>query len=236
MAAKKEFNAMFKKRATLLIAGAVVWAFIAANYLFYFSYFNRTKYIDSGFKMAMRKGYYSAGRGRILDKNGVPLAWSERFFDLLLLKAPELPKFQKMLDAKLRHIFPDIKSCSSTPSYTVIYYNIPPNKIAGLERTIHEFPDLKIIPRTERVVVDYPEIKKVIGKVKMSNSLLCGISGIELQFDETLTGKVGIYTVMLDRHKNFINGTWHLVKKAQAGEDIILSSSCTELKHAGRKP
>ena len=233
MAAQKEFNAVFKKRATLLMAGAVIWALIAANYLFYFSYLNRTKYIDAGYKLAMRQGYYSAGRGRILDKNGIPLAWSERFFDLFLLKPPELPKFQKMLDTKLRHIFKDIKPCASALPFSVIYYNIPPDEIPRLERIIHEFPDLKIIPRTERVVVDHPEVKKLIGKVEMRDGLLYGINGIELQFDQTLTGQLGTYTVMLDRHKNFINGTWHLVKKAKPGEDITLQSSCAELKNKG---
>lgn len=235
MGARKNFNAMFKQRATLLMIGAVIWALIAASYLFYFAHYNRTEYINSGFKMALRKGYYSAGRGRILDKNGVPLAWSERFFDLLLLNAPKLPKFQKMLDAKLRHILPEIKSCTMIPSFAVIYYNIPPDKIARLERTIHQFPNLKIIPRTERVVVDYPGVKNYIGQVKMNDVLLSGISGIELQFNETLAGKVGVYTVMLDRHKNFINGTWRLIKKAQPGEDIMLKSSCAELKKAGVK-
>ncbi len=236
MVKKQEFNAMFKKRATLLTIGFVIWALIAAGYLFYFAHLNRTKYINSGFKMAQRKGYYSAGRGRILDKDGIPLAWSERFFDLLLLNAPELPKFQKMLDVKLKHIFPDIKSCTVTPPFSVIYYNIPPNKIAGLERTIHEFPNLKIIPRTERVVVDYPGVKKFIGQVKMNDVLLSGLSGMELKFNETLTGKVGVYTVMLDRHKNFINGTWHLIKKAQPGKDVMLKLSCAELKNMGTKP
>lgn len=235
MAVNKEFNVVFKKRATLLMAGAVIWALITVNYLFYFSYLNRAEYINAGYKLAMRRGYYSAGRGRILDKNGVPLAWSERFFDLFLLKSPELPKFQKMLDAKLRHIFQDIKSCTSIAPFSVIYYNIPPNEIPRLERIIHEFPDLKIIPRTERVVVDHPEIKKLIGKVEMRDGLLAGISGIELQFDQTLTGQVGSYTVMLDRHKNFINGTWSLVKKAKPGGDITLQSSCAELKSEGKQ-
>jgi cell division protein FtsI/penicillin-binding protein 2 len=236
MPEKKEFNSIFKKRATLLILGAVAWALIAVGYLFHFAYINQEKYINAGVKLAMRKGYYSAGRGRILDKNGIPLAWSERFFDLVILKHPELPKFQKKLDDKLQHIFQDIKPCTSVAPFSVIYYNIPPNKIAVLERIIHEFPDLKIIPRTERVVVDYPGIKKAIGKVQMRDGLLCGINGIELQFDQTLTGQVGSYTVMLDRHKNFINGTWKLVKKAKAGEDIILTSSCAELKNTGNKP
>jgi|GEM_PF-1716526 len=230
MAVKKEFNTIFKKRATLLMAGAVIWTLIAANYLLYFSYLNRTKYINAGYKLAMRQGYYSAGRGRILDKNGIPLAWSERFFDLFLLKPPARPRFKKMLDNKLHHIFQDIKPCASVLPFSVIYYNIPPNKIPRLEQIIHEFPDLKIIPRTERVVVDHPEIKKLIGKVEMRDGLLCGTSGIELQFNQALSGQMGSYTVMLDRHKNFINGTWHLVKKANPGDDITLQSSCAELK------
>jgi cell division protein FtsI/penicillin-binding protein 2 len=230
MAVKKEFNTIFKKRATLLMAGVVIWTLIAANYLLYFSYLNRTKYLNAGHKLAMRQGYYSAGRGRILDKNGLPLAWSERFFDLFLFKPPAQPRFKKMLDNKLHHILPNIKPCSTVSSFSVIYYDIPPNKIPQLEQIIHEFPDLKIIPRTERVVVDHPEIKKLIGKVEMRDGLLCGISGIELQFNQTLSGQMGSYTVMLDRHKNFINGTWHLIKKAVPGDDITLQSSCAELK------
>lgn len=232
----QKFNAIFKKRAILLLAGTAIWALIAVSYLFYFAYIARDKYIKSGLKLAMRKGYYSAGRGRILDKNGVPLAWSERFFDLLLLKPPELPKFQQVLDNKLQHILSDIKPCHSVKPLSVIYYNIPPNKIATLEQLIHEFPDLKIIPRTERVVVNYPTIKKAVGKVAMRDGILCGISGFELQFNQTLSAKLGSYTVMLDRHKNFINGTWRLEKKSQPGKDIRLKLSCAELKNSESKP
>ncbi len=232
---QEEFNIRFKKRALILLALFTVWVFIAATTLLYFSLINRNKYIIEGYKLAMRRGYYSAGRGRIMDSKHVPLAWSERFFDLLLLKPPELPRFKLLMEQKLHRILPKFKGIKFPGACQVIYYNIPPNKIAGLERLIHQFPDLKIVPRTERVVVDIPHLKEQIGKVAMRDGMLHGVSGFELQYDQVLSGELGVYTIMLDRHKNFISGTWHLIKAAKPGEDVVLPFSCAELKKRYRK-
>jgi cell division protein FtsI/penicillin-binding protein 2 len=221
----------FKKRASLLLWGVLVWAILATCWLFYYSVFARQKYIELGNKIAVRQGVYYAGRGRILDKNDRVLAWSEKYFDLYLMSSEDDPNIRSMTLRKVTEILPDAALHRVKDSNFLLKREISPEKIIALEPLLTKFPDVKIFPRNERKVIDYSEVRNYIGRVESSEGNQHGVNGIEKEFDSVLAGTAGIYEVMLDRHKNWVPGTWLLKRKAQSGNDIKLDISFEEIKN-----
>jgi len=222
----------FQSRATRILWIILVWAILASCWFFYYSVFARQKYLELGNKLAMRQGNYYAGRGRILDKNDRVLAWSERYFDLYLMCSEEDPNIQEMTLDKVKEILPEAAFFRVKEAVFLLKREVPPEKIIALEPLLIKFPDLKILPRTVRKVVDYAEVRSYIGHVELQQEgRATGISGIEKECDSDLAGSMGIYEVMLDRHKNWVPGTWQLKSKAVPGKDVKLDLSLEEIKN-----
>lgn len=221
----------FKILASRLLWCILVWAILASCWLFYYSVSARQKYIELGNKIAVRQGVYYAGRGRILDKNDRVLAWSEKYFDLYLMSSEDDPNIRSMTLRKVTEILPDAALHRVKDSDFLLKREISPEKIIALEPLLTKFPDLKIFPRTERKVVDYMEVRNYIGRVESRDGNQHGVSGIEKEYDSILAGTGGVYEVMLDRHKNWVQGTWLLKRKAVSGNDVKLDVSLEEIKN-----
>lgn len=221
----------FQIRAVRILRVILVWAILASCWFFYYSVLARQKYLEMGNRMAIRQGYYYAGRGRILDKNERVLAWSERYFDLYLMSSEEDPNIQQMSLDKVREILPDAAFLRVKESVFLLKREVPPEKIIELEPLLTKFPDLKILPRTVRKVVDYAEVRNYIGYVELKDGRPSGVSGIEKEYDNSLAGTIGVYEVMLDRHKNWVPETWRLKSKAVPGKDVKLNLSLEEIKN-----
>ena len=71
-------EAVSGKRAWILFSLLALWALIAVGRGFWLAGPAAERYIREGEKLARVHGRIPAPRGRILDCNGVPLAWSER--------------------------------------------------------------------------------------------------------------------------------------------------------------
>ncbi|MFA6101771.1 MAG: hypothetical protein WCV67_01685 [Victivallaceae bacterium] len=220
----------FKLRAVRLLWCILIWAVLASCWLFYYSVFARQKYIELGNKIAVRQGTYYAGRGRILDKNDRVLAWSEKYFDLYLISLEEDPNIRSMILRKVTEIMPEAALHRVKDSVFMLKREMSPEKIIALEPLLTKFPDLKILSRTERKVVDYAEVRNYIGRVEFKDGNQHGVSGIEKDYDSVLSGIGGIYEVMLDRHKNWVQGTWLLKRKAVSGNDVKLDVSIEDIK------
>ncbi len=220
----------FKLRAVRLLWCILIWAVLASCWLFYYSVFARQKYIELGNKIAVRQGTYYAGRGRILDKNDRVLAWSEKYFDLYLISLEEDPNIRSMVLRKVAEIMPEAALHRVKDSVFMLKREISPEKIIALEPLLTKFPDLKILSRTERKVVDYAEVRNYIGRVEFKDGNQHGVSGIEKDYDNVLSGLGGIYEVMLDRHKNWVQGTWLLKRRAVPGNDVKLDVSIEDIK------
>jgi cell division protein FtsI/penicillin-binding protein 2 len=85
------------------------------------------------------------------------------------------------------------------------------------------------MPRVERRRIDYPIIKKLLGETCEKDGMIAGLSGLEVKFNDKLSGKEGSYIVMLDSKGRWIRGTWTLLKKPEPGSDIVLNKSYEEL-------
>jgi cell division protein FtsI/penicillin-binding protein 2 len=218
---------MFKNRNRIIIAVFIVWAFFITFRLFYYTSYSREYYLEEGNRNAWRSGTIPAARGRILDKNGLPLAWTRRYHDLVIEVYPDLCRPNSMLvnelNGKIQGLSPDEKK------EKYVKKGLSPSEISLLRDYMSKYSGVKIIPRLERRYVDYPEVRKFLGKVDINNGKCYGLDGAERDYDSELNGIDGVYVVMLDRYRKWIPGTWKLKTEMLPGKDVMLENSIEDI-------
>lgn len=226
----------FGFRSFVLIFFLVLWVLAALGHLLYFTVIDRANYLELGRKIAWRQGTYPASRGKIFDKNKVVIAWSEKYFDLIMLKDMEGGKREELMRNELSEILGKLFPVKREDS-TLLKAGLTPENILSIQKIMKNYPELRILPRFERRCVDYPEVKAYIGKVIMQEGVMTGAGGVEQKYNETLTGTDGEYTVMVNKHEEWIRGTWKLVSDAVPGRDVHIDKTIDEIRSGtgGRK-
>ena len=79
----------FKFKTLMILSFLLIWAVVAAAHVFYYAVVKREESLKETRRIAWREAEIPSLRGRILDKNGVPAAWSELRHNLVLEKIPE---------------------------------------------------------------------------------------------------------------------------------------------------
>ncbi len=209
------------RRFRLVLALLTLWMLAAAGKSFYLAGPGREKIIAAGEAFARFEGKLPAARGRILDKNGVTLAWSEFYYDLHSDVKPD----ETELDA-LRRIFPDGNFGHSG----VLRRHLTPDELLALETAIRNGARFFIRPRVERIVVNSPNVRSRIGKVERIRGVFRGVSGYEQRFDDLLRGTPGRFRVLRDRYKNWLPKSFELKSQPVPGRDIRLDVDLTWLE------
>lgn len=216
-------------RAKILMAFLFLWAFMASAALFYYTVYDREIYVRLGNRLAWRQGTFPAVRGRIIDKDNLVLAWTEKYFDLYLLKKTEGRARREHLYSELNRILGGFVR-PDDGEVKLLKKALQPEKIMELDKLLKVYPELRIVPRFERRSIDYPEVRAFIGKTGLKDGRIAGISGLEQKYDRELNGADGLYNVMVDRNENWIKGTWSLKKNAATGRDLVLELSLEEIR------
>ncbi len=186
---------------------------------------HQAEYTRQGESSARLRYPLPAPRGRILDRDGVPLAWSERSFSLVRTDpAPLSNELLQELEVVL-----ECRPPAAAPS-PCIASRLKPGQVLVLDQVIRGGAPLKIVPIVERMTLADPQIQAAIGTVVERQGELFGASGIELQFDHVLRGTPGSFTVIVDRDRNWIPASWKLEQAAIPGEDVTIPRSLAELK------
>mgnify|MGYP000925802945 CR=1 FL=1 len=219
----------FKFRLLVLVTLLLLWGGLAAGALLYYSVIRRGQYLEMGNRLALRQGTIQATRGRILDCNGVVLAWSEKYYDLFLVNPPSGDIRREAVIQKLRLVLPESEPEVAGDAIWLLKTDLSPSQLMALEVLLRSYPELQIVPREERLVVDYPEVRRFIGRVAYRRDLMYGVDGAEKEYDVELSGTPGEYEVMLDRRRNWIAGTWKLLAPAISGEDMKLNVALADL-------
>ncbi|QSH40816.1 hypothetical protein P0136_11290 [Lentisphaerota bacterium ZTH] len=223
-------NRIFQKRALAILIILVLWAAAAAGAFLHYALLKRDKYIRLGNRIAFRRGTFFLSRGKVIDCNGIVLAWTEKYYDLLYFDLSGSEARRQKIFNYINEIMPGSLPEQTSENVWLVYLGMPPRVIPRLVPLLSRYHELKITPRHERCIVAYPEVKKYIGQVKETDGHLTGISGIEKKYDHILNGAAGEYTVMLDRHKNWIKGSWKLTRKAVPGKNVKLKLSLEEIR------
>ena len=221
---------LFRIRSRTVLFLLILWAGLASAMLFHYSVSARGKYLDMGDKLAWKEGTIPAPRGRILDKDGKALAWTEKYFDLLLISTRNMNiQRENEILSELAGLL--VSEPRKIDEETVLLKkNLSPEEIVLLDMVIGKYPELKIASRNERRYIDYSRVRTILGNVKVEDGRLSGTCGLEHKYDKMLSGSEGFYVVMLDKQGGWVRGTWKLLRKPRQGNDLILEKSVEELK------
>ena len=227
-------EAVSGKRAWILFSLLALWALIAVGRGFWLAGPAAERYIREGEKLARVHGRIPAPRGRILDCNGVPLAWSERYFDLCWQgRRGELP--EEGVLQQLQRIVPEAAlPVAKSDEAELLCRGISPDRLRRLESLVKAGKGFRIVQRWERMTVSSLRIRRRPGTVMLLEGELVGQSGLELEFDSLLRGKAGEFRVLLDRYRNWIPESWELLRNPVPGRDIKLNVAAEELERRGR--
>lgn len=217
-------------RSVILFAVLLLWALVALARGFWLAGPASERYIREGEKLARVNGRIPAPRGRILDRDGVVLAWSERYFDLCWQGAAGAPPDGGQL-SRLRAVVPEATlPVAETGELELLFRGLSPDRIRQLEPLVKSGGGFRIVQRWERMTVSSVQIRRRLGRVELREGELAGLSGLELEFDSLLRGKAGTFRVLLDRCRNWIPESWELLREPEAGRDIKLNVTAEMLE------
>ena len=220
-------SSQFRTRLFILAGILGAWLLLIPCRILFFIGPGRTATILKGEELARKSGLIPAMRGRIITQDGHVLAWNERYFDL---KATGFIRKQTGI------FLTAVLSGKFNPDEETIYRNLSSEEFSQLRKALRRYPELKIVPRVERLRIADARLHSVIGECSWQNNRLTGISGLEKQYDNSLAGTSGEYEVMVDRYRNWIMKSLRFIRKPRKGQDLYLNQTLTELLHSGGKP
>ena len=201
-------------RAAILLFFLFLWAALVAAHLFYYSILEADKYIERGNAIAYTEGVIPATIGTIKDSKGCALAWTEQRIDICLDTVPEIPFRRKRVEDAIHEYFPE--------------FILPEdNRKIYLKKDISPLEQLKLYPLTEH----FPEIIFIsrYQRCYIDETIKAALQKIEFTHRDIILGRNGIYTVMRDKNRKWIPGTWEEKMPPVNGRDIKLKLTYEEL-------
>ncbi len=212
---------MFRRRFFILLALGFCGLLAVAARTFELAVMRHDANVGKGRRAATVKRQIFPPRARLLDRNGVPLAWSEHFYDLHYIPSPAvLPEHAEIL---LHRYDATLKLAEG-----VLRRNLTPEALPLADAALGTCPAFKIQERRERLRIGDTAMRTLLGDVAFEDKCLRGISGFELQYDATLRGEPAVFDVLLDRERNWIKDTWTLLTPLVPGQDVRLPKSLEE--------
>lgn len=188
---------------------------------------DREKIIAKGEKIARVWRQLPARRGRILDKNGKVLVWSELYCDLHYNNSGEYELSEDEQHALIQ-LFGKLDF--DVPPSQALRRHLRPDELIALEPLLLKGAPLRVVVRHERLVCDSEAVRELAGKVELKNAIQCGISGWELQNELLLRGIPGRYSVLLDRFGNYMPKSFKMGSPPSDGKDLRLNETLEEIE------
>ena len=186
---------------------------------------DRDIYLQRLSLISWRTGTIPAMRGRILDKNGNPIAWSIRYFSLYYNVPKERTRFREdilslnkilTIDDRFNYLTQPGKSIS-------IKEELSPGEILKLRSYLQSNSRFRIRSNFRREYArNDAEALKIIGRTRVIESKEVGISGLENEYNARLTGIDGRYRVMVDKDNTWISATWDEIQSPFPGFDVYV--------------
>ena len=215
----------FQGRVYLLLTFFVLWTGIIVFYLYQIMVADREEYIQLFSSESWRIGIIPAMRGRILNKEGTPLAWSIRYFSLYYDVPPDSVRLKEDITTIGR-----VLSRHKHPKYPVLAESsilvkeeLSPGEILRLRPYIHTNKRFRIQSSFRRqFATERSEILRLIGLTRMIDNKQIGVSGFERKYNLRLTGQDGKYRVMVDKNNKWIAATWEEIQVPVPGFDVYV--------------
>lgn len=195
-------------RGTLLL---ILFFFIMAMYvvkLFDYQFFHRDEYLTSVENIVHRSNILRGNRGRIIDRNGIPLAWDAPIYTITKNTTFLSDETRLLLEESLGDSIDATSEIRKIEIYGSTRLNLPLDIIQKLKK----MTDISITEKWLRRSINDPSIAQIIGSVRSDD---IAMSGLELQYDELLRGTQGeelivvnsmAETVRVDNVRPAING------------------------------
>ena len=236
---KRQFGEAFgwlrgvRRRRGWLACLFVLWALWLAVQLAVAMTQERVGDPDGNALWAWRAGTVPALRGRILDANGRPLAWSWRRFVLLydipanpaVLQADRLFFRQHPeLDAE-----PQLDAAAPGQERIRLRTDLDPEELARLGDQVRDHPRLRIVSSFLRCRADGGgALTAALGVARQVGQRQVGISGWEREYEDQLRGRDGRYRVMIDAQGDWIPETWEELALPTPGSDVYVDARLTQ--------
>ena len=215
----------FGQRLNWMFVFFAAWSAAAVSRVLWIAGPRREHFIAAGERIARIERELPALRGRILDRNGVPLAWSERYYDLVSTvpaDAVDVPAVR----ATLCETLPRLAADAAPPVWC---RGLSPAELLALEAVVRGGTvPVTIRMREERIAVNSPALRERLGSCESRNGTLVGVNGLESEFNARLTGRPGRFAVMLDRWRCWIPASWKLLRPAVPGRDVTVELDAGE--------
>ena len=223
----------FHFRSAVLLTFFVFWAAIAAGTLYRRTVAESEKLAERSETFARKEGVLPAARGRILDSEGIPLAWTELHFSLYLHKTPHGVGSDLKRFLQIRFNVKEIPEFAPEQEVILLLDDMPvtsENDLTDLLAVPEKYPQLEVRTRHKRIRVDYPQLSALLGECEDDeNGIPHGVSGWEKEYEKQLCGKAGTFSVLLDRNGKWMPGTVKMLTMPVAGQDVVLSVTLEEL-------
>jgi len=215
----------FARRLNVMLAVFALWSIAVAARVYLIAGPRREHFIAEGEKIARFEGGLPALRGRIFDRNGVTLAWSERYYDLVSTLPTEYVD-EASVRSILKAALPHLPGSAAPPEWR---RGLDPAELLALEGVIRAgIAPVRIRMREERIAVNSPALRGLLGRCEARDGVLVGVSGLEKKYNDRLTGHPGRFAVLLDRWRNWIPASWKLLRRAVPGGDVTVDLSVGE--------
>jgi len=215
------------RRAFRLFLVFAVWAVVVVARLFQVMIVERGRLTADMQRTSWRHGMIPGLRGRILDADGRPLAWSVRHYALVWHRPADAQRAAGQW-AALHAVLPlepgwTLRKALDVPRPEVrLLGDLTPEQFRLVGPVCTRHPEFRIESSFVRETVPAPTLRRELGAVIRRNGMEIGVSGAERIHDSLLRGRPGLYRVMLDPAGAWVPETWERLRSMTPGYDVYL--------------
>ena len=222
-------------RLSVLVFVFGIWILLCAALLVRSTVFRRDELREKSGKISWRTGVVPVLRGRILDKSGLPLAWTEVEKDAVLDALPASSHVRQALLREIGEILPPGSDANATPVPRIMIRNLTPGQMEKWADVVRHYPAyVSIRTRIQRKRVEYLSVRNQLGECVVDrNGVQTGISGLEKEYDPILSGRPGRFRVMLDRNGRWMAESLRIEESGEPGQDVTLETYLNEMTGKG---
>lgn len=218
-------------RLSILVFVFGIWILLCAALLARSTVFRRDELRKKSEKISWRTGVIPVLRGRILDKSGLPLAWTEMEKDAVLDSLPKNRRLKEALLREIGEIAPPGPDDDQKDFPLVVIRNLTPAQMEKWADLVRRYPaSVSIRTRILRKRVEYRTVRNALGECAVDeNGIQSGISGLEKEYDTVLSGRPGRFRVMLDRSGRWIADSLRIEDGGEPGRDVTLETTLRKM-------
>ncbi len=207
----------------------VAWALLIVFRLSQIMVIERRHHLESSSQDGWRIEYIPAGRGRLLDAKGLPLAWSTRHFRLIW-QVPRDPRdAEKEWDELNMRIQPEKhwnrdKIRLFLDRQILLDNDLSGNEFQALADMLENNSEqsFKIESYFKRHKIAVSKLGERIGKTILRNGTEHGIAGFEKSYDNTLRGTPGVIKIFVRHGGEVVTESKQVLQEVQPGYDVYL--------------